>query len=311
MTYKNVLLNCHGSKIRSDPIEIPENMKIISFSTENELSNINQSLFFMIMCYEDQKRIEEIIKTRVNLMYHLPYPPHTLPPIETFADKFSRILSIFGSSLYHMSLAELHKNCLDFNIRYSKDDYKNILKVIKYGGLNRFGEQNIKYHGPGSIISNYNLSYDLYEYVDAIIRRSTNKISTNSIKKSTTWQGGNSSYYVTHYPPDIDIVNFKFGVSDLGNMSNIKVFDSLVKLKGKFSLKQFINTFKTYNQTLPITLFIDFCKREPSPSDTLQQIQQYKIQPLTLLSGIGLQQQPKLSFKSPKKIKKSKFGLKK
>jgi len=175
MVHKNVLLNCHGSKIREDPIEIPENMRIISFSTENELSNISQSLFFMIMCYEDQKRIEEIIKTRVNLLYHLPYPPHNLQPIETFAEKFTSILSIFGSSLYNMSLAELRKNCLDFNIKYSSNDYKNILKVIKHGGINRFGEQNIKYHGPGSILSNYNLSYNLYEYVDAIIRHSTNK----------------------------------------------------------------------------------------------------------------------------------------
>jgi len=287
MEFKNILIDCHGTKIRNEPIVIPENMRIISFSSENELTYGKRLVFFKLMCLKDK----------------------------TFIEKFSHLLSIFGSSLYNMTPAELDKNCEYFGIKYSKDDYKHILGSIKMAGLNKFREQNVKYHGPGTVLSNYSLSFKFYEVLKTVVKiKPSFSINTDGFYNLSGWIGRDKLYYSTS-PPNfgVDIV-YRLGIADLNDdMKVIPTWDSLVNMLGKITLKNIINSFDVVNKENLITLFVHFCKTDSTQSDTLQQVQQRRIQPLTLLSGIGLQQ-PKLSFKSPKKskkIKKSKLGLKK
>jgi hypothetical protein len=270
MPYNNVLVDCHGTKIRGAPVQIPEYMSVISFSVENEFSDQTHIGMFKLMCLKD----------------------------DTFIHKFTYVLSIFGSSLYNMDILELIKNCEEFNIRYSLKDYNNILKVIKSGGLNRFFSQNITYHGPGSILSNYKLSYKLYEKINVLVKSDPLEVRISPLSLTKEWKGGDKMYYIkSGQSPDYDVtITYRLGI--FNDMNKITLMDGMMTKVGNLSLRQVINTFDTYNKGTPTILFLNFCKVEDSQPSILQQIQPRRVQPLTLLSGLNFQ------LKSPAKIKK-------
>lgn len=286
--YKDLYLDCHGTKVIGDYFRIPDNITLITFSTEFEFGYATDTTIFRTM-------IGKYGKT-------------------DFVDKFKHILYTFGTSLIDMNEDELIRECELRRIKLGDSkvsDYGmafGILSTIWSAGRSNL-KQKIMYHSPGSVYNNYELSAgngtkDIYEIIcDKVnLDIDSSKLQSNFMTAGfilDNWIGkSNSNFYNIN-----DKYFFRMGISDItgGNqfLLDQELLDIQSQIYGSYiTLKDIINILKTRPGNY--TLFVQHCKTESEQKRSQQQRQRKQLPTLGLLQGIGLQ----LAFKSPKMGKK-------
>jgi len=317
--YNKIFLECHGAKIVGDPIIIPDNVRVVAFSTEYEYGYRHYIALFKYFVYKYFK--------------------------DDFVDAFTEILYYFGSNLINMSYQELLKNCEEIRIKiglydrpiigydlYRKMVGNAILSSIRQVGINNKGEQRVMLYNPGDILNNYSLSTETTnendeetyaltksEILDTIIGDSyliSMKSSRGDWDDYTTYyqelkiekDGSNEIYHMISR----DGISNITGVDEYPFRSiNSREFKCLVDLDmdlnsgdllGKsITFKDVINCLSKQSENF--VLFVAHCKKEHYEKQSQPQRERKRLQTLGLLQGIGLQ----LGMKSPKKrnVKKS------
>jgi hypothetical protein len=272
-TTYDLFLECHGTKIPKDYFIIPDNINIISFSTE----------------YEAGKAIyTAIFKSMVDKFGN-----------KDFVDKFKYVLYIFGSSLIHMSESELIEEC---DLRGIKLDDKMafcILAAIKGAGFSGT-KQRIMLHMPGDILNNYRLAASRFlvndKYLSEVVKEvvfintTSKKVALGevSLDEFGIWNGRSDRNYYNHDK----FINFsRLGLSDITNGNKFIIFNEPENFEDmiyskKTNLKDIIDILK--EQPYTYTLFINHCKFEYSRKRSQPQRQKKQIHTLGLLQGIGI-----------------------
>jgi len=272
---ENYYLECHGIKIPNDKFIIPDNITIISFSTEYELGYASDTAIF-------KKYISE-------------------NPGGNFINDFKTVLYIFGSGLIYMNPIELKRECYLRNIILGGNKKNKeiqlqvafkILNVIHNAGFSK-NNQKIVMHNPGDTLSNYTLVVGendtqllngLYEItIDKFYDEDTYGYTDDY--KERKWTGEDDLNY-----SDYNYSYYRLGLSKIVNENFVRdtFTNKIEKLlyQRNLDLKTLIHYFS--KMPFRITLFVNHCKEEIEGKRTNQQIQRKRLQQLKLLQGIGL-----------------------